>query len=138
MVREIALWWRAFDLQAQCGFSARLLKRLGRFDVLLARYFDSNPTSPFAEELSLDFLSWLQGDEDQLVRTVSLFERALLMVRAGCSGTFEIFWDRNPDLVFRSLQDGSGIPDKEPGDRYRMLVARDLPHFVVCTCESAL
>lgn len=81
MLREIALWWRAFDLEAQCGFSARLLKRRGRFYVLVAKYFNTNATSPFAEELSLDFLSWLQGDDDPLVRTISFFERALLLTR---------------------------------------------------------
>lgn len=133
MVREIALWWRKFDLERQCGFSARLLKRLGRFDMLVARYFDGNATSPFVEELSLHFLTWLQADDDPLVRAVSLFERALLMVRAGSSGTFEILWDRNPDLAFRSLKDGTEIPGPEAGPPYRMRVARDLPHMVSCT-----
>jgi hypothetical protein len=136
IVREIALWWRAFDLEAHCGFSARLLKRLGRFDVLVAKYFNSNATSPFAEELSLDFLTWLQGDDDPLVRTVSFFERAVLLVRAGASGVFEVCWDRNPDLVFYALEQGNEIPAKEPGYVYRMAIASDLPHFVTCTRES--
>ena len=56
MVREIALWWRTFQLEAQCRFTSRLLKRLGSFQALVAAYFDNNATSPFVEELSLGFL----------------------------------------------------------------------------------
>jgi hypothetical protein len=136
IVREIALWWRAFDLEANCGFSARLLKRLGRFHVLVAEYFNDNATSPFAEEVSLDFLTWLQGDDDPFVRTVSFFEREVLLARGGASGVFEVCWDRNPDLVFRALAEGTEIPRKEPGYVYRMAIASNLPHFVTCTRES--
>lgn len=138
MVRQIALWWRAFELEARCAFSARVLKRLGRFDTLVAAYFDSNATSPFAEELSLGFLRFLEADKDPLVRAVSLFERALLLVRAGSPIAFEVLWDRNPDLVIRSLMDGSEIPGSEPESLYRMQIARDLPRLVTCTRESQL
>ena len=138
MVREIALWWRAFQLEAQCPFSSRLLKRLNRFDASVAAYFNSNATSPFVEELSLDFLASLRADEDPLVRSVALFEHALLQTRAGSSRAFEVLWDRHPDLVFRALRDGSEIPDTEPGNPYHMRIARDLPHMVACTRESGV
>lgn len=136
MVREIALWWRAFQLEVQCPFSSRFLKRLGRFNALVAAYFDNNPTSPFVEDLSRDFLALLRGDEDPLVREVSFFEWALLEARAGSSRVFEILWDRHPDCFFRALNEGSSIPPAESGRRYRMRIARDLPHMVACTLES--
>lgn len=136
MVREIALWWRAFQLEVQCPFSSRLLKRLGRFDALVAAYFDNNPTSPFVEELSRDFLALLEVDEDPLVRNVSLFEYALLEARDGSSRVFEVIWDRHPDRFFRALNKGGNIPPAELGRRYRMRIARDLPQMVACTMES--
>ena len=135
MLRTIALWWRAFQLEAQCPFSSRLLKRLGRFDAMVAAYFDHHATSPFVEELSLNFLVLVSADTDPLVRSVALFEYALLEVRAGSSETFEVQWDRHPDLVVRALMDGSEIPAPEPEHLYRMRIARDLPHMVACTRE---
>ena len=136
MVREIALWWRAFQLEVKCPFSARLLKRLGRFEALVAAYFDKNATSPFVEELSRDFLALLSVDEDPLVRIVSLFEHALLEARDGSSGVFEVVWDRHPDCFFRALNQGGDIPSAETGRLYRMRIAGDLPHMVACTMES--
>jgi hypothetical protein len=57
------------------------------------------------------------------------------MIRAGSSNHFEVLWDRNPDLVFRALVEGGNIPAQEPGNIYRMLIARELPHMAVCTRE---
>jgi hypothetical protein len=138
MVREIALWWRAFQLEVKCPFSSRLLKRLGRFEALVAAYFDNNATSPFVEELSRDFLALLGVDEDPLVRIVSVFEHALLETRDGSSVVFEVVWDRHPDRFFRALNQGGDIPSGETGRRYRMRIASDLPHVVTCTMESDL
>ena len=137
MVREIALWWRAFQLEAQCPFSSRLLKRLGRFDEAVAAYFNNNATSPFVEELSVDFLTWLAADENPLVRTLSLFERALLEVRSGSPENFEIVWDRHPDTVFQAITDGREMPAREADRLYRMRVSRDVPQFVSCTVEES-
>jgi hypothetical protein len=99
MVRQIALWWRAFAIGGRCRFTARLLKHLGCFDVLVASYFDHNPTSPFVEELCLGFLSSLNNHRNRLIRDMSRFEQALLTIRAGSYDTYEILWDRNPEIV---------------------------------------
>ena len=66
VVRETALFWRAFQLQSQCPFTCRLLKRLGCFEALLAEYFSSTSTSPYVEELSRDFLQWLRLHDESL------------------------------------------------------------------------
>jgi hypothetical protein len=137
MVREIALWWRAFQLEGQCRFTSRLLKRMACFDALIAGYFNNNATSPFIEELSRDFLTSLRVHDDGLIRAVSQFEYAFLEVRAGSAGTFEIVWDRHPDLVFLALENGSELPIPEPGSRYRMRIGRDVPRTIACTRESA-
>jgi hypothetical protein len=137
MVREIALWWRTFQLEAQCRFTSRLLKRLGSFPALVAAYFDNNATSPFVEELSLGFLSTLRVHDDPLIRAVSQFEYGFLQVRSGCNESFEILWDRHPDLVFLALENGSDLPDPEPGCHYRVQVARNLPKLIACSRECA-
>ncbi len=48
MIREIAVWWRALQLETQCYFTSRLLKRLGCFDELIVTYFKRNATSPLS------------------------------------------------------------------------------------------
>jgi hypothetical protein len=136
MLREIAVWWRTFQIEAQCRFTSRMLKRLHCFHEEVISYFTANRTSPFVEELSRDFLSWLRSHDNLLVRTVAEFERALLEVRAGCAERFEILWDRHPDLVFRALENGDEFPTPEPEYVYRMVIARELPAMVACSREE--
>ena len=137
MVRKIALWWRAMSLEAQCRFTARLLKRLGCFDARVGDYFDRHATSPFIEELSLGFLASLHDHGDPLVRSIAQFERALLNIRSGSADTYEIEWDRNPDRVVLALERADELPACEPNCRYRMQVSRDLPGMVACSRELA-
>jgi hypothetical protein len=137
LVREIALWWRAFQLTAQCRFTSRLLKRLGCFDALVAAYFNDNPTSPFIEELGRHFLASLGMHSDPLVRSVAQFERAFLDARAGSPQSFEVLWDRHPDFVIRALEEGAELPAPEPEFCYRMQIARRLPGMFLCTRECA-
>jgi hypothetical protein len=135
MVREIAIWWRVFQLEVQCHFTSRLLRRLGSFDRLVAAYFDSHATSPFVEELSQGFLESLRTHDDSLVRVVSQFEYGFLKVRGGSNEHFETLWDRHPDLVFLALEKGNELPASEPDCCYRLRVALTLPHLFVCSRE---
>lgn len=137
IVREIAVWWRVFQIEAQCRFTSRLLKRLDCFHEVVTLYFNGNRTSPFVEELTRDFLSSLSTHETRLIRTVARFEYALLEVRTGCIGDFEIIWDRHPDLVLKALDNGNQLPPPEPEFVYRMRVAAHLAGTVVCTREAA-
>jgi hypothetical protein len=138
MVREIALWWRMFALEAQCRFTSRLLQRSGIFQKTVASYFDNHPTSPFVEELSADFLRSLHAHPDPLLRAVSQSERVLLQCKAGSNDTVEIIWNRHPDRVFQALQDGSELPPVEPECIYRLKIDRDLRGMVACIRETVL
>jgi hypothetical protein len=138
VVREIAVWWRVFQIEAQCHFTSRLLKHLRCFHKIVTSYFNSNRTSPFVEELSRDFLSSLRTHDLQLIRTIARFEYALLEVRAGCAERFEIVWDRHPDLVFHALDNGNELPAPQTGYVYRMIIARELPGMVACTREAVV
>ncbi|MGZ3574682.1 MAG: hypothetical protein ACXVA3_05285 [Vulcanimicrobiaceae bacterium] len=135
MVREIAIWWRAMQLGAQCRFTSRLLKRLGLFEAVISRYFDGNPTSNFVEELSRDFLKSLRLHTDPAVRAVSQFEYALFEAHAASTEAFEICWDRNPDSVLLALENGLDFPPPEPEWLYRMLVAQKIPNMITCSRE---
>ena len=136
IVREIAIWWRAFQIEDQCHFTARLLKHRGSFDTVIASYFNQNRTSPYIEELCQDFLNSLRSHDDPLIRAVAEFEYAFLRVRAGSPESFEICWDRHPELVFLALENGSELPPDKQGCLYRMQIARDLPRMMVCTQEA--
>jgi hypothetical protein len=138
VVREIAVWWRVFQIEAQCPFTSRLLKHLRCFHEVVTSYFNRNRTSPFVEELSRDFLRSLRTHDPQLIRTIARFEYALLEVHAGCAEGFEIVWDRHPDLVFHALDNGNELPAPETECVYRMRIARELPGMVVCTREAVV
>jgi len=133
MLREIAVWWRKVHVESQCRFTSRLLKRMRNFDSVVSAYFNENATSPFVEELALDFLRTLRDDPDPLVRAVSQFECALQSVRLGSADVFEVTWDRHPDLVIRALEQASEMPAAEVGCIYRMKVANDIPGLIACT-----
>jgi hypothetical protein len=133
MIREIAVWWRAFQIEAQCYFTSRLLKSYRRFDSLITAYFKGNATSPFVEELSRSFLLWLQAEEDSLIHSVTQFEYAFLEVRSNSDVVFEVLWDRNPDEVFQALEGRRELPAQDDKYAYRMRIGRNLPGMFVCT-----
>jgi hypothetical protein len=137
MLREIALWWRKLHVERQCRFTSRLLKRLGKLDSLVSRYFRDNATSPFIEELALDFLRMLSAHPDRLIRAVSQFEFAFLQVRSGSAESFEVCWDRHPDLVIRALEEGADLPVADDEIVYRMRIGESVPGLFACKRESA-
>ena len=138
MVRSIALWWRAFELERQCPFTAKFLKREGRFAQLVAAYFDENATSPFAEEVSVDFLLWLEENEASPARTIARFDRAILELRTNATDATELCWDRHPGKVIAALENGGEVPPAEPNCVYHMWVLAPAPGRIECVRESTL
>jgi hypothetical protein len=136
MVREIALWWRITQIEGQCPFTARLLRRLDLLEAAIADYFSGNATPSFVEELSRDFLRAQRAHGDPIVRAVSQFEYGLIEARGGAPETFEVRWDRHPNSVLMALESGRELPPREFGWTYRMRIARDIPELVSCIRES--
>jgi hypothetical protein len=133
MIREIALWWRRFQIETQCRFTSRMLKRLGRYDEIVAAYFDTNRTSPFIEELAADFLAYVaETSEADCVRQVARFERALLRLREAPDEITEICWDRHPVGVIESLEGHGPLPPPETA-RYRMRVGAPIDGLIECS-----
>ena len=137
VVREIAVWWRAFQIASQCPLVTRVLRHYGCFDATIGEYFANHRTSPFVEELTDHFLDVLGGHADPFLRSVARFERALLRVRAGSEESHEIYFDRNPDAVFDVLEQGGAIPAAEGECGYRMTVSRRLPGLFCCEREHS-
>lgn len=135
MLREIALWWRAFQITAQCRLTSLLLKRLDCFDQSVAEYFQDHATSPFIEQLARGFLGWMGHHPNTLISAMARFELAVLNAHDEGQEAVEILWDRNPEQLFETLQRGSAIPDADPEWLYRMRVGRDVPAMVECTRE---
>ena len=136
VVREIAIWWRTFQIESQCPLVSLVLKHYGCFNQTVTQYFDSNHTSPFVEELTHHFLASLSENTDPFLRSVCRFEHALLRARAGSDETHVILFDRNPDLALVALKKNSVVPAAEPGFLYRMTVDRHLPGMFRCTREE--
>ena len=138
MVRSIARWWRAYTLERQCPFTSKLLRREERFDRLVADYFDANATSPFAEEVGLDFLRRLEATEAPLTRAVARFDRALLELRMGSGDDADLRWDRHPGDLFTAIESGGALPPVEVGSVYRMRVLGPAPGRIECVRERQL
>lgn len=132
MLREIALWWRRYQIEAQCRYTSRLLKRLGCFEDEAAKYFRASATSPYIEELALDFLQSLANHPDPLIRSVAAFESACLKLRAGILGDCQIVWDRDPSLTMAALDKSDPIPASEPGIAYVMKIDKGIASPISC------
>jgi hypothetical protein len=137
IARRTALFWRTLQLESQCCFTCGILKRYGRFEAAVERYFDNNSTSPFVEELSRGFLRSLRTDDEPLVRAISQFEFAVLEVKSGSRAGFEIRWDRDPARVLAALDSGSEIPAPDGRGSYRMQIDRELDGLIACTREES-
>jgi hypothetical protein len=131
VVRTIAIRWRMYQIEAQCRYTSRLCKRLGIFESRVERHFSEFDSSPHIDELSAQFLNAQSDAVEPLVRAVAATELALLRARAGQSDVVETRWDRNPDLVFRALENFEQIPPSEDAN-YLLRIACDLPNFLEC------
>jgi hypothetical protein len=132
-IREIAIWWRTYHLERTCVHTARLMRRLGLFGQAVAEFYASSAASPFAEEIGRQFVAAMSGHANPLVASMARFEAALLKVRAGDAGRYGIEWDRNPNDVFRALEQGGELPASEEMSCYYLEVAATIPGMVCCT-----
>lgn len=130
LVKEIALWWRAFSLESYCLFTSRLMNRLGGFNAAVDSYFCQHSTSPFIEELSQDFLAWVITQQSSMVATVARFERALLRVKRGDDAAYQVEWDRNPQSLLDAILRGATLPPAEANRSYRTIISAQVPDLV--------
>lgn len=120
LLREIALWWRTLGIERNCPFTTNLLKKLARFEPAVDAFYCRHATSPYMEEMAIQFLETLTPDADPLVRSLASFELALLRVAEGDTREFVIEWDRDPAAVLAALRSTDPLP--EANGRHRITV----------------
>jgi hypothetical protein len=132
-IREIALWWSTYHLQRTCIHTARLMRRLGLFDQAVAEFCAGTAASPFSEEIGMQFVAAMSKHADPLVASMAQLEAALLKVRGGSAARYSIEWDRNPNDVFRALEQSGELPASEGMPCYFVEVAANIRGMVCCT-----
>ena len=133
-IRKIAVWWRSFGVENYCVFTSQVLKRAGIFDSSVEEFYRSQNVSPYIEKAGELFLVLLSAHPDPLVAEMAQLELALLKVRRGDPGEFQLDWDRNPDAVFHALATKTDLPRAEAGCAYKLTVSGAIPGLVHCEC----
>jgi len=126
LVREIATWWRIFDLERYCTLTSRLLKQRGGYETTVDRFVKTHAISPFINELAESFLLDLGESDDLLLREVALFELALTRVRRGDPESYVIDWQHDPVAVLTSLAKEQPVEAVETPERYRVTISASL------------
>ncbi len=134
LLREVAVWWRGFAVESACPWTARLLKKLGRFQSTVEEFYRGENVSPYVEKAGEQFLFKMSASPEPLVLAMARLELALMRVRQGSADEYLVEWDRNPELVFQTLRGRSELPEAEEGARYRTYISRDIPGLVRCEC----
>lgn len=132
MMHSIADWWHRFQIEWQCRYTSRLMKRLGCFESYVAEHFREHPAPPSIEELSTQFLLSLQNHDNLLLRAVARLELACIRPQRNRARTTTIYWDRNPNQVMDALDRFIELPDPEPKVRYVLRMGAALPEGVSC------
>lgn len=124
---NIALW-RVYVLERTCVLTVELLRQNGHFDAVLQEFIRTQNLSPFREYQPLAFLAALDAHPDPLLASVSQFELALMKVRDGDPGIYEVDWTVNPYEVLHGLAQRLPFVATSDGSHYLTRVAGHLPH----------
>jgi hypothetical protein len=132
LLRDIAVWWREMAVDANCVWTAGLLRKYGIFHPLVESFYCNANVSPYVELASEQFLARLSGHDDPLIASLAQFELAVMKVRQGDTQEHRIAWDRNPDEVFVCLKSASDVPPTDPDWSYITYVSQQIPDLVRC------
>lgn len=136
LMRATIFWWQRFQIELQCRYTSRLLKRYGCFEESVHACFAGRSAPPSIEELGIAFLISLQTHENALVRSVALFELACLVPPGKGSEEVVIEWDRNPVDVVLALDGGSELPTPEDEQKFILRIGDEVPGGMSCICEQ--
>jgi hypothetical protein len=136
MIRQIASWWQRFQIESQCRYTSRLMKRMGCFEEYVTAHFAEHSAPASIEELSSQFLSSLQDHENSLLCAVASLELLCITLPDVTERTAIIYWDRNPNKVMAALNCCEELPEAEAGVRYVLRMSPELPGGVSCVREA--
>ena len=127
LVREIATWWRIYDLERYCALTSRLLKQRRVYETTVDRFVKTHAISPYINELGEAFLQDLSDSEDGLLAELAAFELALTRVKRGSPNTYTLLWQHDPTALLTSLVNETPVQDGAPQGDYRVTVSAGLP-----------
>ena len=126
LTREISDWWVAYNVEIGCVLSARLLRRLGLWQATLDEVLGSGPAIAYLPHLTDHFLCHVSTSQNELVAALARFERALIRIKNGDAGRYEIPWPVNPLLLLNALLEEETLPEAD-GNSYETVVSAEFP-----------
>jgi len=133
---RIACWYLRYQIQRQCRYTSRIMKRLGCFESHLEAQLRQHPKPPTIERLRLQFLASLQNHQHPVLRAVARLDLARIALDCAepvdTAAPTTIYWDRNPNKIMDALDRGSELPSPEPGVRYVLRMGPKVPNGAAC------
>ncbi len=135
IVREIARWWRVYQLERYCLLTAAWLHKKGEFEALVTQFFETNPDVPaWIEEAGAAFLEFISARADETSASLARFEHALIAVkRLETAEEIVVEWPVNPYSVLSQIFNPEITLEK--GRFQTLLSARYEGYFKVFSIE---
>lgn len=132
IVREIALWWRAFQMEQNCPLASGYLKQCRVFDAAIEAFYTRHNVSPYVEEAASQFLTFLSGwSKDGATKALAAFELAYINAKMGKPGSVIFYWHYNPyDLLHYALKGGQA-PERATTALFKCTLSKDLKGLFV-------
>lgn len=129
LIREIAVWWRAFQLEKYCPLTAGILKSADKYEQVVEKFYSKNNVSSFIEEAGNSFLQFVSENSDRKeIFSMASFELALFKVKNGDPNTYYINWEIDPYLLMHNILSGEKIPERN-GEIYFTKISKDIKGY---------
>lgn len=131
IVKEIALWWRAFQMEQNCPLSSGLLKQRQEYNQAIEAFYSNNNVSPYVEAAARQFLQFLEEwSKEDIVRIMITFEKAYINVKMGSNETYTFYWNTNPyDLLHYALGGAYITENTQDMLAYKCTISKDIKGF---------
>jgi hypothetical protein len=127
IAREVATFWRLYDMERYCVLTSRLLKARGVYEETVADFVQTHALSAFINEVGESFLLSLAESEDPLLSEVASFELALTRVKRGDSSSYTLDWQHDPAQVLACLVREILFDPDDVAGRARVVVSAAIP-----------
>jgi len=124
---------RPVELRRAGILTIRLMIRLGLLSQAVAEFRPRTEASQGVEDVGRQFMMEMSEHADPLVASMAQFEAMLRNVRDGSAARYGVEWDRNPNEVFKALEESADLPPSEGMPCYFVEVAAEIPAMVCCT-----
>jgi hypothetical protein len=127
IAREVATFWRIYDMERYCVLTSRLLKARGVYEETVDAYVRTHALSAFINEVGESFLLSLAEGADSMLAEVARFELALTRVKRGDPASYTLEWEHDPARVLACLVQEIPIEPVDAAGRARVVVSAGIP-----------